>query len=370
MKIYSRNNVELYHGDALEELKKLPDESIQMSMCSPPYYGLRDYKVDNQIGLEKTPLMYLERLWAVFDEVKRVLKKDGVIFVNVGDSYLGHSVSKKWVNDLENKELASSVWRSGGRNSQYSAASVQRKKDFPDKCLLMIPERFALGMIERGWILRNRICWFKRNAMPSSVKDRFTCTWEYVYFFSKNRRYYFDLDSVRIPHKEVSKKRVLRAVSNKHKYINNKNYGGGGGINKPRPNRNTKIPVNTAELYGSPRARYHREQNMAISQYQYGEGDYLVVNLNKKGRNPGDHWDITTRGFKGAHFAVYPEEICLMPIKAGSKPGDMVLDPFCGSGTTGVVATKLGRKFIGIDLNKNYLQTIAIPRIENARVLI
>ena len=227
-------------------------------------------------------------------------------------------------------------------------------------------------MVERGWILRNRICWYKRNAMPSSVKDRFSCTWEYVYFFSKSKKYYFDLDAVRQPHKEVSQERVLRAVSNKHKYVNS-NYGGGGGINKPRLNikdkgrrigLKTKIPIESAELYGSPRARYHRESNMAISQYQYGEGDYLVVNLHPKGKNPGDHWDITTRGFRGAHFAVFPEKLCEMPIKAGCPENGIVLDIFAGSGTTGVVANKLGRKFWGIDLNLDYLTKICIPRIE------
>lgn len=290
-----------------------------------------------------------------------MLKKDGVIFVNLGDTYGGNKIGKtdKKVSDyLKEQQIG-----------------IVKKVPGFEKSLLMIPERFALGMIERGWILRNRICWYKRNAMPSSVKDRFTCTWEYIYFFSKSKRYYFNLDSVRIPHKQVSKERVLRAISNKHKYIDC----GQGGIHNPRPNitklisenyegkgmislskrlalQKTKIPVDTAELYGSPRARYHREQNMAISQYQYGEGDYLVVNLNKKGRNPGDHWDITTKGYKGAHFAVYPEELCLMPIKAGSRRGDIVLDPFAGAGTTCLVAKKLGRQYIGIDLNPEYVK--------------
>ena|SRR3990167_11197187 len=370
-------------GEVLEVLKTLPNESVDMVMTSPPYYGLRDYKVDKQIGLETTPAEYLQKLWAIFDEIKRVLKKDGTCFVNIGDTYAGSNQgygqkqkSKTGFQFIGTGQYAASQdkppqskwskWRRDELGYKTGCAIPPELKfaGMKAKCMVMMPERFALGMVERGWILRNRICWFKRNAMPSSVKDRFTCTYEYVYFFVKSRRYYFDLDSVRIPHKEVSKKRILRAVSNKYKYINNKNYGGGGGINKSRPNRNTKIPITTAELYESPRARYHREQNMAISQYQYGEGDYLVVNLNKKGRNPGDHWDITTKGYKEAHFAVYPERLCEMPIKAGCPKDGLVLDCFMGAGTTGVVAKKLGRNYLGVELNPEYIK-LAQNRIDN-----
>lgn len=353
-------------GDALEVLKTLESESIDMIMTSPPYYGLRDYKVDGQIGLEKTPQLYLEKLWAIFEEVKRVLKKEGTCFVNLGDTYKGGHPGGSTTGGLS-KNFKEAI-------PQETMGRPQNKLDYQEKCLLMVPERFVIGMIERNWILRNHICWFKRNAMPSSVNDRFTCTWEYIYFFSKNRKYYFDLDAIRIPHKEISLQRYQydycgkkgdtgqMAVQNESatkfakKFRNktdNQSYKLGGMRLCPEPNDPTYKMQKTAEFFKKK-----------------GSGGNLHL-LNKekefynpKGRNPGDHWDITTKGYKEAHFAVYPEKLCEMPIKAGCPKDGIVLDPFIGAGTTGVVAKKLGRNYIGIELNPKYIE-MANKRIQN-----
>src|SRR3990167_2930926 len=202
--------IKLICGDAKTELKKMADECIDMMMTSPPYYGLRDYKVDGQIGLETTPAEYLQKLWAVFDEIKRVLKKEGTCFVNIGDTYKGGHPGGSTTGGLS-KNFKQAI-------PQETTGRPQNKIDYAEKCLLLIPERFAIGMVERGWILRNRICWYKRNHMPSSVRDRFSCSWEYVYFFSKSKRYYFNLNSVRVPLKQVSVDRMARAILNDEKY--------------------------------------------------------------------------------------------------------------------------------------------------------
>jgi site-specific DNA-methyltransferase (cytosine-N4-specific) len=300
----------IYCGDSLSILKTLPDNSVSCVMTSPPYWGLRDYGVSGQLGLEKTPDEYIDKLIAIFNEVKRVLRKDGTCWVNLGDTYGGGSGEYNKHDD----ELGA------------SKAYIKRKSNGMPKCLCMIPERFAMAMIDNGWILRNKIIWYKRNHMPSSVKDRFSNSWEYIYVFTKSKKYYFDLDAVR------------------EEYITDENKPGG--MERDRIydyNSKTKILTNRK---GKNPKDYDR---FKLAGFGNVPGHIL-------GKNPGDHWDIITRGFPEAHFAVYPEELCIKPIKAGCRKDDIVLDPFSGAGTTCLVARKLQRRYIGIELNPEYVK--------------
>jgi len=182
--------------DVMKALKQMPNESIDMQITSPPYWGLRDYGIEGQIGLEPDFNDFITKMLDIFNEVKRVLKKDGTCWVNFGDTYSSGSDKSSYKDSVI-------------RNDDKPIERLQTKQGMIPKCLMMIPERFALGMIGKGWILRNKIIWHKPNHMPTSVKDRFANSWEYLYFFSKSKKYYFDLDAVREPHQyyEIDKKR-------------------------------------------------------------------------------------------------------------------------------------------------------------------
>ena len=249
----------------------------------------------------------------IFDEIKRVLKKEGTCWVNLGDTYSGSCQgSGKNIEHLSKKTMEN-LGSTKVYLQKYSHTINQKppnhKTSVSPKSLCLIPERFAIEMVNRGWILRNRCVWYKRNSMPSSVKDRFSNKWEYVFFFVKNKKYYFNLDAVRKPHKISSINRINAGFSKKV---------------------------------------------LGIS--------HDSANVHPLGGNPGDLWDITTRPHAFAHFACYPERLCEMPIKAGCPEKGIVLDPFLGSGTTAVMALKLNRKFIGIELNQEYIE-IAKKRI-------
>lgn len=296
-------------GDAKRILQRLPDESIDCVVTSPPYWALRDYGVKNQIGLEASFEDYVERLCAVFDEVKRVLKREGTCWVNMGDTYSTRAGEK-------------SSW--GGYHCEPKRQGEERvlsnskrpSSHLPSKCLLQIPARFAIEMINRGWILRNEIIWHKPNAMPSSVKDRFTVDYEKVFFFAKSRWYYFaqQFEPLRNP---TRLKRPLVSPEGTKKRV----YGG---------------------LY--------------ISAINPNTEEASRRRMLERGRNKRCVWSIATKPYRGNHFAVYPPGLVETPIKAGCPEGGIVLDPFVGSGTTAVVAGKLGRKFIGIDLNPSYVE--------------
>ena len=292
----------IYQGNSLGVLKTFPDESIDMVMTSPPYWALRDYNVDGQLGLEPTFKEYIKNLCNIFDEVKRVLKKEGTCWVNLGDTYSGSGKGTGYEGDKKES-----------RNFDKKPKTTQQ---LPDKCLCLIPERFAIEMVNRGWILRNQIIWKKPNCMPSSAKDRFTVDFELVFFFVKNKKYWFEQQ--RSPHKSVSLKRI------KSKWNG------------------------------------HREKMSAY------EGMDISKMCHPEGKNMRTTWNINTKGYSEAHFAVYPEELCKIPIKAGCPKGGIVLDPFFGAGTTGLVALKNNRKFIGIELNPEYIK-IANKRIGNLK---
>lgn len=300
----------LYLGDALTVLQSLPDASINCCVTSPPYFGLRDYGVDGQLGSEPSPSEYVAALIAVFSEVRRVLAKDGTLWLNLGDSYYsGRGAST-------GKDEKSPARRFGVR-----ALDRGGQEWGTPKSLLMIPARVAFALQDDGWILRNDIIWVKPNAMPESVIDRLSGRHEHLFLFSKSRRYWFDLDPVREQVTTVRPDALLWSRDEQ---------GVPGQKPQHRPGR----------AGGS---------NLKVTGHRHAA-------QNDRGRNPGDVWTIPTQPFTEAHFAAFPVEIPRRAIAAGCKPGGVVLDPFSGSGTTGLAAAELGRRYVGIDLNRDYLE--------------
>lgn len=315
----------IYRGDALEVLKSFPDESVDCVVTSPPYWALRDYGVEGQLGLEPTFEEYINKLCDIFNEVKRVLKKEGTCWVVMGDTYNGTKIGKT------DKKVSDYV-------KQSQSKLVKRKNNLPAKCLLQIPSRFAIEMCNRGWILRNEIIWHKPNCMPSSVKDRFTVDFEKIYFFVKNKKYYFETQYE--PFSEVYLKENRPP-----------------GVLRQRLYQNSKYVKSGMIKIEKTRQRAWQNDPLMLR----GKDARMITHLDR-GRNKRCVWSITTKPFKEAHFAVYPEDLIITPIKAGCPIGGIVLDPFMGSGTTAVVAKKLGRNYIGIEINPEYVK-IAEKRI-------
>jgi DNA modification methylase len=302
---------EILVGDCRSLLATLPAESVQACITSPPYYGLRDYGAEGQIGLEFSPEEYVAELVAVFREVRRVLRPDGTLWLNLGDSYSGHPPGNARPDHSGNE-------RTGTRGTQGSAAAA-RGAGIPEgtkpKNLLGIPWRVALALQADGWYLRADIIWHKPNAMPESVTDRPTRAHEYLFLLSKAERYHYDADVIREPHAE------------------------------PRDRGHGKSAFRgQAEL--RPR----------------GNGQAAARSYNPLGRNRRSVWEIATVPFPGAHFATMPPRLVEPCVLAGSREGDLVLDPFAGAGTVGLVATRLRRSFVGVELNPAYAQ-IAKERI-------
>lgn len=301
--------MKLITGDALEELKKLPDNCCSTCVTSPPYFGLRNYGTPGQIGLEATPDEYVEKIVEVFREVRRVLKDDGTLWLNIGDSYATRSGPQPPRNT---------------RNQcDHTAKHVPTGYKYKD--LIGIPWLLAFALRADGWYLRADIIWHKPNAMPESCKDRPTRAHEYVFLFSKSGRYYYDAEAVKEP-----------AV------------GFPGSQNPNARRRGNTRTFRGGNAYTHDQAK---ENSAGIKRQSHG----LVPNESGK-RNRRSVWTIATRPYKGAHFATFPEELARPCILAGSRPGDTALDPFMGSGTTGAVAVKEGRDFIGIEINPEYIE--------------
>ena len=345
----------IYQGDALEVLKTFPDESINMVLTSPPYWALRDYgtaiweggndkcnhqvgrkargnlsdfqqgnkgsfgdeaikigkkcpkcgavRKDLQLGLEPTFQEYMSKLCDIFDEVKRVLRKDGTCWVNIGDTYGGSGGATGHTENTKNLGYTTSNMGASKGNQKATRGL--------EKSLIQIPSRFAIEMSNRGWILRNEIIWHKGNVMPTSVKDRFTVDFEKIFFFVKDRKYWFE--------------------------------------------QQTESATYTDSRYNKGNIRYKSRQTPV---------GVTVSDI----RNKRTVWKINPKSFAEAHFAVYPEKLCEIPIKAGCPKGGIVLDPFFGSGTTAVVARYLDRKWVGIELNPEYIK-IANRRLAQRKLL-
>lgn len=293
----------IFNEPCLETLKRMQDKSIDCVITSPPYWQLRDYGYDGQWGLEPTFHEYLEHLWQLMDEIYRVLKDEGTCWVNLGDSYNNSG----WAGDRANKYNDQPIVAKGtqaGRGGQ---------KGYPNKCLVLLPHRFAIGCIDRGWILRNDVIWAKRNGMPEPVTDRFTKKHEYIFFMVKSEKYYFDLDFIREKHKQVS---LVRD-----------NYG---------------------------RKAKYAEGFAAVSRtYEAGEM------CNPLGKNPGsvsDFWDVQTKPSSQKHYASYNTDLIKKPILAGCPEGGIIYDPFMGTGTTAVAALRANRNFIGSEMSEEYIK--------------
>lgn len=302
----------IYNGDCLAVIKTFPDKSIDCVITSPPYWQLRDYKWDGQWGLEPTFDQYLENLWSLMDEIWRVLKETGTVWINIGDTYGTISGNMTSGNMIDNK-----IKYTGGIE-KYA------KPEGFNKCLLLLPHRFAIGCIERGWVLRNDIVWGKRNCMPESVTDRFSKKHEYIFFMVKNEKYYFDLENIRDRFTSSSVKRLSQNITLQD-----------GSFKSIEGGYKTNGPMKAA-------------------------GDPV------KGKNPGDvadFWDIPTVGNSEEHYAAYNDKLIGKPIIAGCPKGGIILDPFCGTGTTGCRAIELGRNFIGIEGSEEYCK-IAEKRIK------
>lgn len=310
----------VHQADALAFCRELPDACLDLVVTSPPYWGLRDYGASGQIGLEDMDA-YLTRLADIFQEIKRALKPLGSLYLNLGDSYAGSSCG------------------SGGAPAQYAQKPPQARAKLPRKSLAGIPWRAALRLMDDGWILRNHLVWHKPNGAPHSVKDRFTSKHEDLFFFVKQQRYYFDLDAVREPYKPSTIKRIKRILEADTRFDPTRHKNDASGSRKHQSPY--QIMINTARNYAK---------------------------TGTLGKNPGDVWSVPTGGFRGNHFATYPEALCRRPILASCPPGGLVFDPFSGSGTTGIAALKNGRNFLGCDLNPEYVE-MANKRLAEARLL-
>jgi len=488
----------ILQGDCLSRLKELPDESISMVVTSPPYWALRDYGVDGQLGLESTFQEYINKLCDIFDEVKRVLRKDGSVYVNIGDRYAGNMGKKSgWTDNKLGFEKEEAI-----ENGVCLTNKTKIKHELPQKSLVQIPHRFAIEMANRGWILRNTIIWHKPNCMPSSANDRFTIDFEYVFFFTKNKNYYFEQqyeplktstfnrcnypythnkadkttmaslskygyrpeehpgrnkrtvwNNIEVPYavqprdKEVVEYRNLPDINQFSNFINNKRKDIGITIDEVEIKFDSQAPHHwfNGESFPS-KEDYHKLKELLNIDSTYDEQMFTIYLKSAEKttvlpdmRNMRTVWQITTKSFKEAHFAVYPTELIETPIKASCpeficnncgkprtkrynktgypdpenntddqgrlkasggiatdtgrrkelsglkhaefklenpdmfigysdcgckdrfEPG-IVLDPFMGSGTTALVALKLNRRFLGIELNSKYIE------IANARI--
>ncbi len=290
---YQDDFVTLYHGDATTTLRALPDQSVNCVVTSPPYFGLRDYGATGQLGQEATPAEFVESLVRVFQEVHRVLADDGTLWLNLGDSYANS-------NTTSFAETGKHVGRPMG---------ARARGDRPAKSLLGIPWRVAFALQDAGWILRNEVIWHKNNGMPESVADRLANKHEHLFLFTKQQRYHFDLDAIR---------------------------------------------VEPAHDQGQVPRGSHESWNMGV-QYDNSPRHTGYRGSHPNGKNPGDVWTLNSQPFPGAHFATFPPALPRRCIQAGCKQGGVVLDPFSGSGTTGEQALLLGRKYVGIDVNREYL---------------
>ena len=306
-------------GDVRGTLRSVPDGCAQTCVTSPPYFGLRDYGNAAQIGQETTPREFVDALVAVMRDVRRVLADDGTLWLNIGDSYAANGVS-----GLATKGASSTL--GGGANRAHDAKPKRVPSGLKPKDLLGIPWRLAFALQDDGWYLRSDIIWAKPNPMPESVTDRPTRAHEYVFLLTKRARYFYDADAIREPHGSSFSADAIRLA--------------GGAIGGARPEGNN-FSKEARHRGGdsSPRTRAER-----------------AALLNPAGRNARDVWTITPEPCDEAHFATMPPDLARRCILAGSRRGDIVLDPFGGAGTTALAALQHGRRALLCELNPNYVE--------------
>lgn len=347
----------IYNSDCLEFLKTLPDNFIDCCVTSPPYYGLRDYGVDGQIGLEETPEQYVQKLVEVFREVKRALKPEGTLWLNLGDSYWGGkgTSSQAWSTEMVGKRETIN-----GKQHQIATKGETRPTDrkhevIKPKDLIGIPWMVAFALRADGWYLRQDIIWNKPNPMPESVTDRCTKAHEYIFLLSKSAKYYFDQDAIKQPIADASIIRLSQQLENQKGYDrvpgkNNGNMKAVGPGRKPRPDDNRG--GNQGSERGIPAMAIDGKGVTGHSGYYNQNGELIGGGL----ANKRSVWTVTTKPFKEAHFATFPEDLIIDCIKAGCPESGIVLDPFMGAGTTMIVSRKLNRNCIGSELNPEYIK--------------
>jgi len=304
--------IQILQGDAVAKLKEIDDGSINTCVTSPPYWGLRDYGQEDQLGLEETPEEFIDNMVAVFSEVKRCLRDDGTLWLNLGDSYYnyrpgsGQSIARKHSFHNEVKGTPEKCSR-----------RANKLTGLKEKDLIGMPWRVALALQADGWYLRQDIIWHKPNPMPESVKDRCTKAHEYIFLLSKKPRYYYDHEAI----KEDAKSAGKKAMSPQGWDIS---IGQGG--------------------HGA----FHKDGR---------SNEFYEFTQNPK-KNKRSVWTVTTKPFKGAHFATFPQDLIEPCILAGCPEDGLVLDPFAGSGTTGLVANNHKRNAVLIELNPDYIKII------------
>jgi site-specific DNA-methyltransferase (adenine-specific) len=296
----------IINKDCIVGLKELEDNSIDCCITSPPYWALRDYGCEGQIGQEETPEEYIQKLINIFSEIRRILKNEGTCFINLGDTYAGSGAgtTKNVIVDkyLENSKQVYIMPNGSNKSSKFRQSEM-------NKSLLMIPYRFAWAMVENGWILRNIINWRKPNQMPQSANDRFTVDFEPIFFFTKQPKYFFQ-----------------QQFDPYEKPLNR--WGG-----------NDLVANNVSTWDNGTGQKTYRTRN---------------IRPNPEGRNMRTTWDINTEPLKDAHFAVYPQKLVERMIKSGCPINGTILDPFMGAGTTAIVARKLNRNYVGFEIKQDY----------------
>lgn len=342
----------IIHGDALTELRKLPDECVDCIITSPPYWGLRDYGVAGQLGLEESPEEYVARMVEVFREVRRVLRNDGTLWLNIGDSY---AATRKGGPQGKN----------GARADRRFVASVSAKMGdgLKNKDLVGIPWMLAFALRADGWYLRQDIIWSKPNPMPESVTDRCTKAHEYIFLVTKSQKYYFDNKAVQelAVYGGVEERLARQKDDMKSSPTAKKN-----GI---RRRVSFAEPLAEATVNRGKSGKWESAPNAKLSKGVIGmtpdSFNKAVKTMLEKGtRNRRSVWTVNTAPFKEAHFATFPEKLIEPMVLAGTPPKGIVLDPFMGAGTTALVAKKLGRQYIGIELNPEYIK-MAEKRLRN-----
>lgn len=351
----------IYNDDSLRALKTMESGSVNCIVTSPPYYALRNYEMDEQIGLEQTPEEYIQKLVDVFHEAKRVLKDDGTLWLNIGDSYWG-SGSRGF--DFTDLPLEHSQIQKGSKGTLDLSAIpklVGNVGVYKNKDLIGIPWMLAFALRADGWYLRQDIIWAKANNMPESVKDRCTKSHEYIFLLSKNEKYYFDNEAIQEEAVSVNDKRAGKGrLEYDGKRSDTESLNVGKSFVSITDKRNKRdVWSEGAEHYKNLQEKGQQPNTMHIRR---AEG---LQDVQYETRNKRDVWRVSTKPVKEAHFATFPEELITPCVLAGCPKHGVVLDPFIGSGTTGVVAHNLGRHYVGIELNPKYVE-IAKRRISKA----
>ena len=344
---------EILQGDVRETLRALETGSVQTCVTSPPYFGLRDYGVSGQIGLEPTPAEYVEQMVAVFREVRRVLRDDGTLWLNLGDSYASP------VKGSGGTGKSTLVGTPNDGNGQLFAPRKFDMSGLKPKDLIGIPWRVAFALQADGWYLRQDIIWHKPNPMPESVRDRCTKAHEYVFLLSKSERYYWDAEAMQEPANLTGKGNAngFRGGA----YLNNSTFDNAAGGNRTQKgNVGTRSKRDSFKRDDSKRAEVIPGQSVGTHRPDRPESEYDVFTRNRR-----SVWTVATRPYKGAHFATFPPALIEPCILAGAPFDGLVLDPFTGSGTTAAVALQHGRRFVGCELNPDYIK-LAEARIAAA----